>query len=84
MDAPDFWRGMICLSLAVGFEEDWARPGLPAAVERLCDALAYNELALDCDEPLLAGVLDDSVSSEELVEAISSLRRMGLSSSTMH
>jgi hypothetical protein len=54
----DPWRGMICLSLAVGFEEDRARLGLPAAVDRLRDALAYNGLTLDGDERLLAGVLD--------------------------
>ena len=40
--ATALWRGMICLSLAVGFEEDRARLGLPAAVDRLRDALAYN------------------------------------------
>jgi hypothetical protein len=28
----DLWRGMICLSLGIGFEEDRARLGLPAAV----------------------------------------------------
>jgi len=39
-DDTDVWRGMICLSLAVGFEEDRARLGLPAAVDRLRDALA--------------------------------------------
>jgi hypothetical protein len=27
---PDLWRGMICLSLAVGFERDRARLGLRA------------------------------------------------------
>jgi hypothetical protein len=25
---PDLWRGMICLTLAIGFEEDRARLGL--------------------------------------------------------
>jgi hypothetical protein len=40
----DLLRGMVCLSLAVGFEEDRARLGLPAAVNRLRDALAYNGL----------------------------------------
>jgi hypothetical protein len=29
---PDLWRGMICLSLAIGFEKDRARLVLPAAV----------------------------------------------------
>jgi hypothetical protein len=62
----------------VGFEEDKARLGLPAAVEQLRDALAYNGLSLDGDERLLAGVLDGSVSSEQLAEAICSPRRMGL------
>jgi hypothetical protein len=45
--APDPLRGMICLSLAVGFEEDRARLGLAAAVDRLRDALGYNGLTLD-------------------------------------
>ena len=35
-------RGMICLSLAIGFEEDRARLGLAAAVERLRDALPLS------------------------------------------
>jgi hypothetical protein len=47
MGAMNLWRGMICLSLAIGFEEDRARLGLPAAVDRLRDALAYNGLTLD-------------------------------------
>jgi hypothetical protein len=42
--ADELWRGMICLSLAVGFEEDRASVGLPAAVSRLRNALAYNGL----------------------------------------
>jgi hypothetical protein len=33
--APDPLRGMICLSLAIGFEEDHARLGLPTAIDRL-------------------------------------------------
>jgi len=33
---------MICLSLAVAFEEDRVRLGLAAAVDRLRDALAYE------------------------------------------
>ncbi len=70
------WRGMICLSLAVGFEEDRARVGLVAAVDRLREALAYNGLALDPDERMFAGVLDGSVSSAELAETICSLERM--------
>jgi hypothetical protein len=32
---------MICLSLAIGFEEDRARLGRPAAFDRLRDALAF-------------------------------------------
>jgi hypothetical protein len=35
--------------LAVGFEEDRARLGLPATVDRLRDALAYNGPTLDSD-----------------------------------
>jgi len=41
---PDLLRGMVCLSLAAGFEEDRSRLGLPAAVDRLRDALAFNGL----------------------------------------
>jgi hypothetical protein len=74
----DLWRGMICLSLAIGFEEDRARLGLPAAVDRLRDALAYNGLTLDSDDRLLAGVLVGNVSGVELADAICSARRMGL------
>jgi hypothetical protein len=70
------WRGMICLSLAVGFEEDRARLGLPAAADRLRDALAYNGLNLDGDEKLLARVLSGDVSSVQLAEAICLPRRM--------
>ena len=74
---PDLCRGMICLSLAIGFEEDRARLGPPAAVDRLRDALAYNGLTLDSDARLLAGVLAGDVSSVQLAEAICSARRMG-------
>jgi hypothetical protein len=74
----DAWRGLICLSLAVGFEEDRARLGLPAAVDRLRDALAYNGLTLDSDDRLLAGVLVGNVSNVQLAKAICSPRRMGL------
>jgi hypothetical protein len=70
--------GMTCLSLAVGFEEDRARVGLSAAVERLRDALAYNGLTQDGDDRLLAGVLTGEVSSVTLAEAICSAQRMGL------
>jgi hypothetical protein len=55
------WHGMICLSLAIGFEEDRARLGLPAAVDRLRDALAYNGLMLDGDAKLLLGVRHGTV-----------------------
>jgi hypothetical protein len=70
---------MICLSLAVGFEEDRARLGLAAAVERLRNALAYNGLTLDGDDRLLDGVMEGSVSSEQLAEAICSAQRLRLS-----
>jgi hypothetical protein len=83
-DGPDLLRSAICLSLAVGFEEDRAKLALAAAVERLRDALAYNGLTLDGDERLLAGVLDGSVSSVELAEAICSPQRMDLPSATTH
>ena len=66
----DLWRSMICLSLAIGFEQDRTRVGLAAAVERLRDVLAYNRLTLDGDEALLAGVLQGTVSSVQLAEAI--------------
>jgi hypothetical protein len=78
VNAPDLLRGMICLKLAVGFEEDRARLGLVAAVDRLRDALAYNGLTLDGDEQLLAGVLTGNMDSAQLAEAICSKRRMGL------
>jgi hypothetical protein len=74
----DLFKGLVCLNLAMRFEEDKARIGLPAAVDRLRDALAYNRLTLVGDERLLAGVLDGSVSSVELAEAICSTRGMGL------
>ena len=77
-DAASLWPGMICLSLAVGFEEDRAKLGLPAAVDRLREALAYNGLTLDSDERVLAEVLDGSLSSVQLAEAICSERRMSL------
>jgi hypothetical protein len=72
------WRGMVCLSIAITFEKDPARLGLPAAVDRLRDALAYNGLTLDSDERLVAGVLTGNVSDVRLAEAICSPRRMGL------
>jgi hypothetical protein len=72
------WRGMICLSVAIGFEEHRARLGLPAAVDRLRDALAYNGLTLPSDEKLLAGARAGEVSSAQLAEAICSPWRMAL------
>ena len=39
-------RSMIFLRLAVGFEEDRARLGLLAAVDRLRDGSAYNGVTL--------------------------------------
>jgi hypothetical protein len=60
--APDLLRGMTCLSLAIGFEEDRARLGLTAAVDRLRDALAYNGLTLDGYDLLMAQVLTGEVS----------------------
>jgi len=69
---------MVCLSFAIGFEEDRERVGLRAAVDRLRDALVHNKLTLPTDERLLAGVIDGSVSAVELVEAICSMRRMRL------
>ena len=74
---------MICLSLAIGFEEDRARVGAAAAVERLRDVLAYNGLTLDTDERLLASVIDWGVSAVELAEAICSRRRMGLTETSV-
>jgi hypothetical protein len=67
----DLMRGMICFSLAIGFEEDRARLGLPAAVDGLRDARAYNRLTLDSDDRLLAGY----VSHVELAGGICSARR---------
>jgi hypothetical protein len=72
------WHAMICLSLMIGFEEDRARLGLPAAVDRLRDAVAYNGLTLDTDELLLADVLAGDVPSVQLADATCSPRRMGL------
>jgi hypothetical protein len=59
-----------------------ARLGLPAAVDRLRNALAYNGLTLDSDARLLAGVLSGAVSGVELAEAICSARRMTLTEAT--
>lgn len=78
------WRGMICLSLAVGFEEDRARLGLAAAVDRLRIALIENALWQSGDDELLANVLTERVSSRELAEALCTMRRMGLPGATAH
>jgi hypothetical protein len=58
----DLLRGMLCLSLAIGFEEDQVRLGLRAAVDRLRDALAYNGLMLDGHAALLKCVLASGIS----------------------
>jgi hypothetical protein len=68
----DLWRAMICLSLAIGFEKGCVRLGVPAAADRLRDALAYNGLTLDGDERVLVSVVDGSVSSVDMAEAICS------------
>jgi hypothetical protein len=78
------FRGMICLSLAVGFEEDRARLGLAAAVHRLRNALIENALWLSGDDELLAGVLAEKVSSQDLAETLCSMRRMGLPGGAAH
>jgi hypothetical protein len=78
VNSSNMWRGMICLSLAVGFEEDRARLGLPAAVDRLRDALSYNGLTLDGDDLLMAQALTGEVSGVQLAEALCSMQRMGL------
>jgi hypothetical protein len=62
MPPPGLPRGMIYLSLAIGFEEDRKRLGLFAAVDRLLDALAYNGLTLDGDERMFAGVMASGIS----------------------
>jgi hypothetical protein len=77
-------RGMICLSLAVGFEEDRVRIGLPGAIGRLRTALIENDLWLCGDDQLLLGVLTGRVSSEQLAEALCSMKRMRLPGGTTH
>jgi hypothetical protein len=76
---PASWPAMMCLSIAIGFEEDPARLGLPAAVDRAVDPLKYNGLTLDGDDLLMAQALTGEVSSAQLAEAICSTGRMGLS-----
>jgi len=77
-------RGMICFSLAVGFEEDRARLGLSVAVARLRNALVENDLLLPGDDQLLASVLAGHISSEEFAEALCSMKRMGLPGGGTH
>jgi hypothetical protein len=77
-------RGMICFSLALGFEEDRGRLGLSAAIDRLRSALAENDLLLPGDDQLLAGVLSGDVSSQHFAEALCSMKRMGLPGGTAH
>ena len=77
-------RGMICFSLAVGFEEDRMRLGLPAAIDRLRNALFENDLSLPGDEELLAAVLSGNVSSQQFAEALCSMKRMGLLGGPAH
>jgi hypothetical protein len=75
---------MICLSLALGFEEDRARLGLSAAIDRLRNALVENDLSLPGDDQLLAGVLAGNVSSEQFAEALCSMKRIGLPGGAAH
>jgi len=77
-------RGMICLSLALGFEEDRVRHGVAEAVNRLRNALLKNDLWLSGDDQLLLGILTGEVSSEQTAEALCSMKRMGLPGGTMH
>jgi len=62
MNAEAFLRTSICLSLAIGFEEDRARLGLSGGVDRLRHALQRNDLWQAGDEELLARVLADEIS----------------------
>jgi hypothetical protein len=75
---------MICLSLAVGFEEDRVRLGLSAAIDRLRNALLENDLSLPDDDQLLASVLTGNVSSQQLAEALCSMKRIGLPGGSAH
>ncbi len=77
-------RGMICFSLALGFEEDRARLGLSAAIDRLRAALVDNDLLLPDDEQLFGGVLAGKISSEQFAEGICSMRRMRLPGAGAH
>jgi hypothetical protein len=77
-------RGMICFSLALGFEEDRARLGLSVALDRLRDALVENDLLLPDDDLLLARVLGGNISREEFAEALCSMKRMGFPGGATH
>jgi hypothetical protein len=74
----------MCLSLAVGFEEDRARLGLSVAIERLRNALIENDLMLPGDNELMAGVLAGEVSSQQFAEALCSMKRMGVPGGVAH
>ena len=78
------WRGMLCLSLAMRFETDRARSGLPTAVDRVRIALGENGLWLEGDNELLAKVLAGEVKSEEFAERLCSMKRMGLPGGSTH
>ena len=46
----------------------------------MCDALNFNGLTLNADEPILAAMLSGGISGPEFAEAICSGRPMGLES----
>ena len=77
-------RGIQCLGLAISFEEDRARFGLPEAIDRLRSALISNGLWLADDDQLMADVLQGRVSSERFAEALCSMKRMRLPGGTGH
>jgi hypothetical protein len=77
-------RGMVCFSLALGFEEDRARYGVAEAVNRLRNALVENDLWLSGDDQLLSGILAGELSSEQVAEALCSARRIGFMCGTAH
>ena len=76
----DLLPGITCLSLAIGFEEDRSRLGLAAAVDRLRDALHYDDLWMPGDDLLLDQARTGQLSSEQFAEAICSEGRMELGS----
>jgi hypothetical protein len=77
-------RGILCLSLALRFEEDRARVGLSEAIDRLQSALKSNGLWLVGDDQLLGDVLQGRVSSEQFAEALCSMKRMDFPGGTTH